>query len=65
MLHSQGVPLEDLGVPIRDGTPVEPDRRRIWQHFCENFHPFRGTPTGLWLADELVIVAPQPARSAG
>lgn len=56
MLHSQGVPLEDLGVPTRDGTPVETDHRRIWQRFCENFHLFRGTPTALWLADELVNV---------
>ena len=56
MLYSQGVPLEDLGVPTRDGTPVETDHRRIWQRFCENFHLFRGTPTGLWLADELVNV---------
>lgn len=56
MLHSQGVPLGDLGVPTRDGTPVETDHRRIWQRFCENFHLFRGTPTGLWLADELVDV---------
>lgn len=56
MLHSQGVSLEDLGVPTTDGTPVETDHRRIWQRFCENFHLFRGTPTGLWLTDELVNV---------
>ncbi|HET7270863.1 MAG TPA: glucuronate isomerase, partial [Rubrobacter sp.] len=54
MLYSQGVPMEDLGVPALDGTPVETDHRRIWQRFCENFHLFRATPTGLWLADELV-----------
>lgn len=54
MLYSQGVPLEDLGIPTRDGTPVETDHRRIWQRFAENFYLFRGTPTGLWLADELV-----------
>ena len=56
MLYSQGVPMEDLGVPTRDGTPVETDHRRIWQRFAENFHLFRGTPTGLWLQDELVNV---------
>lgn len=56
MLYSQGVPLEALGVPARDGTPVESDHRLIWQRFAEHFHLFRGTPTGLWLADELVNV---------
>lgn len=54
MLYSQGVALEDLGVPTRDGTPVETDHRRIWQRFAEHFYLFRGTPTGLWLQDELV-----------
>jgi glucuronate isomerase len=56
MLYSQGVPMEDLGVPVLDGTPVETDHRRVWQRFCENFHLFRATPTGLWLSDELVNV---------
>src|SRR5919112_2676487 len=56
MLYSQGVPLEDLGVPTVDDTPVETDHRRVWQRFCENFHLFRATPTGLWLSDELINV---------
>ncbi len=56
MLYSQGVALEDLGVPTRDGTPVETDHRKIWQRFAEQFYLFRGTPTGLWLADELVTL---------
>lgn len=56
MLYSQGVPLEDLGVPTRDGTPVETDHRRIWQRFADHFFLFRGTPTGLWLQDELADV---------
>jgi glucuronate isomerase len=46
MLYSQGITMEDLGVPTRDGTPVETDHRRIWQRFCETFHLFRSTPTG-------------------
>ncbi|MFN8568846.1 MAG: glucuronate isomerase [Kouleothrix sp.] len=54
MLYSQGVALEDLGIPSRDGTPVEADHRKIWQRFAEHFYLFRGTPTGLWLADALV-----------
>ncbi len=56
MLYSQGVPLEDLGVPTRDGTPVETDHRRIWQRFADHFYLFRGTPSGLWLTDELMTV---------
>jgi glucuronate isomerase len=56
MLYSQGIPLEDLGVPSRDGSPVEEDHRKIWQRFAENFYLFRGTPTGLWLKDELISV---------
>jgi glucuronate isomerase len=54
MLYSQGIPSEDLGVPTRDGTPVETDHRRIWQRFAEHFYLFRGTPSGLWLTTELV-----------
>lgn len=56
MLYSQGVRMEDLGVPTKDGTPVETDHRRIWQRFAEHFYLFRGTPTGLWLQDELINV---------
>ena len=56
MLYSQGVALEDLGVPTRDGSPVERDHRRIWQRFAEHFDLFRATPTGLWLSDELITV---------
>ncbi|MFN3169699.1 MAG: glucuronate isomerase [Hyphomicrobiales bacterium] len=49
MLYSQGVPLEKLGVPSADGTPVETDGRAIWRLFAEHYHLFRGTPTRLWL----------------
>ncbi len=56
MLYSQGVRLEDLGIATRDNTPVETDHRKIWKRFAENFHLFRGTPTGLWLKDELINV---------
>jgi glucuronate isomerase len=54
MLYSRGVPLEDLGVPTTDGTPIEADHRRIWQRFAEHFYLFSGTPSGLWLSDVLV-----------
>jgi glucuronate isomerase len=56
MLYSQGVRMEDVGVPTQDGTSVETDHRRIWQRFADHFSLFRGTPTGLWLADELINV---------
>ena len=49
MLFSQGVRLEDLGVPTLDGSPVETDGRKIWHLFAENYYLFRGTPTRLWL----------------
>ncbi len=56
MLYSQGFSLESLGVPRADGEPVERDHRRMWQIFAENFHLFRGTPSGIWLTQELVEV---------
>ncbi|SFZ84246.1 glucuronate isomerase [Devosia enhydra] len=49
MLLSQGVRLEDLGVPTADGSAVEADGRAIWRRFAENYHLFRGTPTRLWI----------------
>ena len=49
MLYSQGVPLEDLGVPRADGGPVERDPRRIWRRFAEHYRLFAGTPTRMWL----------------
>ena len=49
MLHSQGVALEDLGVPRADGGPVEQDPRKIWQRFAQHYHLFQGTPSRLWL----------------
>lgn len=49
MLHSQGVPLEALGVPAADGRAVEADGRAIWRLFASRYHLFRGAPTRLWL----------------
>lgn len=49
MLCSQGVALEDLGVPRIDGGPTETDGRKIWRRFAENFHLFRGTPSAMWI----------------
>ena len=49
MLHSQGIPLERLGIQRRDGGPVETDPRAIWRLFAGHYHLFRGTPSRLWL----------------
>ena len=56
MLYSRGIPMEALGIPSRDGTPVEADPRRSWQLFADHYYLFRGTPTGAWLDYELAVV---------
>ncbi|MDE2018147.1 MAG: glucuronate isomerase, partial [Hyphomicrobiales bacterium] len=48
MLHSQGVALETLGVPRRDGGPVETDPRKIWRAFASHWRLFAATPTRMW-----------------
>lgn len=53
MLYSQGIPLEALGVPTRDGSATESDPRKIWKLFAEHYPLFRGTPTGVWFDQEL------------
>lgn len=65
LLYSQGIALEALGIPALDGSPVEQDRRRIWQLFGEHFYLFAGTPTGAWLAHELVEVFGTPEILTG
>lgn len=53
MLYSQGISMEQLGVPQRDGTPPAVADEEIWQTFAEHFYLFRGTPTGMWIRDSL------------
>ena len=53
MLRSQGIALEALGVPRSDGGQVETDGRAIWRLLCANWHLYRGTPSRLWLEQEL------------
>ena len=48
MLHSQGVPLDQLGVRSRRGAPVF-DPREAWRVFASHYALFRGTPSALWL----------------
>lgn len=52
MLHSQGINLDDLGIPHRDGIRPTIDPRNVWQLFAENYYLFRGTPSGVWLNHE-------------
>ncbi len=56
MLYSQGITLEELGIPSIDGTEVEKDHKKIWQIFGDNFYLFAGTPTGVWIRHEFVEV---------
>lgn len=52
MLYSQGVDPSELGAPRRDGGGrVEP--RQAWRTFCAHWYLFRGTPSRLWLEQEL------------
>jgi glucuronate isomerase len=53
MLYSRGVALEDLGASSHTGRPVETDPRVIWRRLAEHWHWFRGTPSRLWLEQEL------------
>ncbi|QND51281.1 glucuronate isomerase [Phyllobacterium sp. 628] len=56
MLYSQGVKLEDLGVPRQDGGPVETDGRKIWRLFAKHWYLFRGTPSRLWFEHALETI---------
>lgn len=48
MLYSQGVALDALAIPSRDGPPAT-DPRAAWHLFAGHYHLFRGTPSRLWL----------------
>ena len=67
MLHSQGIALEDLGVPRADGGAVEADGRKIWRRFAEHYHLFRATPSRMWLdhAFETVFGLTETDRGVG
>ena len=62
MLYSQGVSMEAMGIPRVDGGAVEEDPRRIWQVFADHYHLFQGTPTGMWLNQELVQIFGVPEK---
>ena len=56
MLYSQGISLEELGIPPLSGATAPRDHRAVWRTVCANWHLFRATPTGIWLRDELADV---------
>ena len=49
MLVSQGLTLNELGVPTLDSSFFENNPKKIWKKFSENYYLFRGTPTAMWL----------------
>lgn len=49
MLYSQGVTLEELGIPGCGGEQPSVDPRRVWQIFGDHYFLFRGTPTKAWM----------------
>jgi glucuronate isomerase len=67
MLYSQGVGLDRLGVPLRDGSSAA-DPREAWRLFAQHWFLFRGTPSALWLNQVFaevfgldVVLGPQTA----
>lgn len=54
MLVSQGVTYQQLGVSPAGLEGVDP--QTVWQVFCDHFHYFDGTPTGLWTENSLAMV---------
>ena len=53
MLYSQGISLEDLGVPDKHGVVHNTDNRAIWRLFAQHWHLFRGTPSRFWFEHSL------------
>ena len=49
MLFSQGVALDDLGIPQVDGKLRARDPRSAWRLFADHYYLFRGTPSRMWL----------------
>jgi glucuronate isomerase len=61
MLYSQGITLEAVGIrPKTDSSEwhsaESPSHRTIWQTFADNFHLFRGTPSGIWFKESLATI---------
>lgn len=56
MLRSRGISYDALGIPRRDGGPVETDGRKAWRLFAENYALFAGTPSKTWIDHSLHAV---------
>lgn len=56
MLYSQGISLDGLDIPKKDGKRSNKDPRKVWQTFADNYYLFAGTPSGVWLDYEFNIV---------
>ncbi|MFC7344196.1 glucuronate isomerase [Saccharopolyspora griseoalba] len=55
LLHANGVPLNELGLPDREGAPVA-EPREVWRAFCTHWHHFLGTASRQWIESELFDV---------
>ncbi len=56
MLYSQGISLESLDIPQREGKRLGHDSKKVWKIFAENYYLFAGTPSGVWLDYEFAKV---------
>jgi glucuronate isomerase len=56
MLRSRGLSYDALGIPRKDGKPVEGDGRTAWKLFAENYYLFAGTPSKMWVDHSLQAV---------
>lgn len=54
LLHSNGIPLDKLGVGR--GEPDEVDARAAWRIACEHWWIFAGTPVRYWFEVELAEI---------
>ncbi|QIK78805.1 glucuronate isomerase [Sphingomonas piscis] len=61
MLYSQGVPLDALGVPSREG-PSRAEPLAAWRLLADHYHLFRGTPSRMWLDHVFAEVFKIPVR---
>ena len=56
MLFSQGISLEELGIPHKDGSLGKRDGRDIWRTFAKHYYLFSATPSRLWMDHALANV---------
>ena len=49
MLYSQGITLDELGIPRKNNKKPTVNPNDVWQIFADNFHLFYGTPSYFWL----------------